>query len=632
MPTRNTVRWFDLFKLLVVAALLAAVVLVTPRVPSGAPGPTPTATLPPSPTPAAPAVALGTPVAAAGGLTLNGSGPANSRLRLTLAEQPLGETTVDADGNWSLTTAALSAGQVYMLVVDQLAADGTPIAAARQFITLDLNALPTPDASAPAPTSAADATATPPPVATFTPPPPTLPAPSSVSADTPFSCRFGVGNPLRDSAWADVLNAGWSVDFLPSGRSTARSRYVRLIYLGQQDDRYLMTSPRTTAELADLVAANPGDLWLIGNEPDTTAQDGLLPQLYADAFHDLSTLIKAIDPTALVANAGLVSRTPNRLEYLDIAYETYRAKYGAPMPVDVWNAHLYVLPEMDQNGQPHPQWTPAIGTDGSNGIRESNFDPASCSDPNDNRYCYAEHDSVAIIENQLRAMRSWMAAKGEQNKPLIVSEWSILYPYEQDGDSCFLQDEFGNCFTPERVSRYLSASAALYSNVSDPAIGYPLDGNRLVQSWAWFSTFSAGVGSASNLVQREPAAISADYLTATGRTFAALAAAQPRRPDLTIGAAQISIAEAGGVTLSAIVANRGDVPAGAYDVTFYADATLSSPLATRALLPPLEGCGWRQQTVSLTLPGTIDRFWVQVDSSNRVSESDESDNVASGAR
>ena len=41
-------------------------------------------------------------------------------------------------------------------------------------------------------------------------------------------------------------------------------------------------------------------------------------------------------------------------------------------------------------------------------------------------YCFAEHDNMAIFDQQVRAMRTWMKNHGQQNKPLIISEYSLL--------------------------------------------------------------------------------------------------------------------------------------------------------------------------------------------------------------
>ena len=44
---------------------------------------------------------------------------------------------------------------------------------------------------------------------------------------------------------------------------------------------------------------------------------------------------------------------------MQIVWDTYAALYGTPMPVDVWNMHIYILPEVQGIGGV------ALGTDPS---------------------------------------------------------------------------------------------------------------------------------------------------------------------------------------------------------------------------------------------------------------------------
>ncbi len=180
--------------------------------------------------------------------------------------------------------------------------------------------------------------------------------------------------------------------------------------------------------------------------------------------------IKRVDPTARVANAGLVEVTPGRLQYLDIVWNTFRALYGVDMPVDVWNMHLYVLPEARSNGQPNGVANIAVGTDPTLAVRESGGIASLCQAAN--VYCWAEHDSMSAFAGQVVAMRQWMKAHGQQQKPLIISEYSLLYPYELDAGGCYLQDEYGKCFTPDRVVKFLNASMSYLETTADPALGY----------------------------------------------------------------------------------------------------------------------------------------------------------------
>jgi len=62
---------------------------------------------------------------------------------------------------------------------------------------------------------------------------------------------------------------------------------------------------------------------------------------------------------------------------------------------------------------------------------------------------------------------------------LIVSEYGIVMP-----------PDYG--FGPERVIRFLHGTFDFFLSASDPELGYPPDGNRLVQRWCWYSLADTG--------------------------------------------------------------------------------------------------------------------------------------------
>ncbi len=220
----------------------------------------------------------------------------------------------------------------------------------------------------------------------------------------------------------------------------------------------------TTDQLRALAANSPGLTWLIGNEPDVIWQDNTPPEIYAIAYHRAYTAVKAGDPTAQVAIGGLSQITPLRLTYLDRVWAFYRQVYGADMPVDVWNMHAFVLRE-ERDG-----WG-------------ANIPPGFEIVHRGQLWDVADHANLSLVEEQVRAMRAWMAAHGQQEKPLWISEYGILMP-----------PEFG--FPPERVVAFMEASFDLFTALRDPATGYPTDDNRLVQRWNWYSArdsrFAAG--------------------------------------------------------------------------------------------------------------------------------------------
>lgn len=264
--------------------------------------------------------------------------------------------------------------------------------------------------------------------------------------------RVGVGSGGQrvTAELARLLGFGWYLDWTvrPSGLRSAEVSYMPMIRLldGQ-------ITPSGDSLLA-AVDALPGALWLIGNEPDVKWQDNVTPEAYAQAYHDLYALLKGRDPTCNVAIGGVSQPTPLRLRYLDRILQAYRERYGQEMPVDVWNVHNFVLRE--ERGS----WGVDI--------------PPGMDDDAGRLYEIDDHDDLALFRQQLVEFRRWMAERGQQDKPLIVTEYGILMP-----------NEYG--FPPEAVRQFMVDTFELMRTLRDPALGYPADGSRLVQRWCWFS-------------------------------------------------------------------------------------------------------------------------------------------------
>jgi hypothetical protein len=180
----------------------------------------------------------------------------------------------------------------------------------------------------------------------------------------------------------------------------------------------------------------------------------MLPELYAQAYHDIYHCIKDADPTAQVAIGGVVQPTPLRLEYLDKVWAEYPELYAVTMPVDVWNIHNMILREVIyQYGADIPPGSSAVlGLD----------------------ITWEDADNIDIFKQQIQDFRQWMKDKGERDKPLIISEYSVLYSEDQG-------------FDYQRVKDYLYATFDYLTTATSTSLGYPGDGNRLVQRWAWYS-------------------------------------------------------------------------------------------------------------------------------------------------
>jgi hypothetical protein len=225
--------------------------------------------------------------------------------------------------------------------------------------------------------------------------------------------------------------------------------------------------------IASVAASQPGSLWLIGNEMEKVdwweegrwrGQDETLPEVYATAFHEIQDVIKTADPTAKIAIGGIVAATPLRLRYLDRVWDSYYTQYGYSMgdDIDVWNIHGFILREVrDSWGADIPAGQRNLG----GFLFGANLATVT-----------AAHQNITYFQQFTEAFREWMAAHGERNKPLINTEYGILYK------------ELGEYqFTDQQVNDYLIDTLHYMLTATDAETGLPVDKNRLVQSWFWYS-------------------------------------------------------------------------------------------------------------------------------------------------
>jgi hypothetical protein len=308
---------------------------------------------------------------------------------------------------------------------------------------------------------------------TTTQPPPKArafpPAWAVESTDFYPHCRFGVGERYRPvmSYTVSSLNLGWYVDWATkiSPPRPGGAEYVQMLHV--RGSTYSPSGPT----LAARIATNPGALWLIGNEPDCIYQDNVLPQEYAQAYHDAYTFIKANDPTARVSAGGIVQPTPLRMQYLDIVLATYVSLYGEPLPTDAWNMHTYILREASCAVYPDSCWGAEIppGIDAEAGTL----------------YTLDDTDDLDIFQQRIEQFRQWMRDRGYRDTPLLITEYGTLLPY-YDPDSLYYDSE-GNPFDEERARVFLYGTFDFLLTANDPDLGYPADENRLVQRWLWYS-------------------------------------------------------------------------------------------------------------------------------------------------
>lgn len=318
----------------------------------------------------------------------------------------------------------------------------------------------------------------------------------------PTAYRIGYGattSPITRYSDIRSLMAGWYVDWTARAKPALPSgiEYVQIPRVHQKlacGDRFNKdrnacpyAQPLTYEvypninSIKSIATANKGALWTIGNEMDrldfcnivngqcvgSIGQDEILPETYAQAYHDIYTAIKSVDPSAKVGIGGLIQATPLRLQWLTIAWDTYKQKFGSDMPVDVWNIHNFVLREVKgEYGAEIPPGLPGNPTQGEYVNDDST------------------HISQEIFDKQIRAMRQWMKDRGQQQKPLVVTEYGVLY------DQC-VKKVNGNCTidlsNEQTVHDFMLWTFDYFLSTKDCNLGYGTDDCRLVQRWLWFS-------------------------------------------------------------------------------------------------------------------------------------------------
>lgn len=423
------------------------------------------------------------------------------------------------------------------------------------------------------------------------------PPPSYVGSDNERA-GFGVASTISGYN-IGLLHGGWYVRWDAQLAPEEPDGYIYMPML-----RVTGTTFRPSGDyLAAIISRNLGRTWIVGNEADNIWQDNVLPQDYAVAYHDAYTFIKEHDPTAKIAINGVTQGTPLRLQWLDLVWNSYRTRYGSDMPVDVWNMHTFVLREQINS------WGASIppGVNATQGML----------------WEIDDHDRVDLVQEQVIRFRRWMKDHGQQNKPLINTEYGILLPAN-----------YG--FEYARVARFLTGTFNLFNSLRDPALGMPEDDNRLVQRWCWFSLDSEQFEGqyVRSLFDR-----ATHQLTPIGDAFANWTLNHRTwYTDLEISAGPAYSAtwavfenQPSRLTLDAAVINTGNQAAGRFGVRFgvgapenptltIGDVTVASGLPARHSPPASVQVTW-EHVISQTTP-----LFVQADPLDMVREFRENNN------
>jgi hypothetical protein len=437
-------------------------------------------------------------------------------------------------------------------------------------------------------------------------------------------CRLGVGGPGNIGSYnVAPLRIGWYMDW-DAALSPARPggiTYAQTVRLKQTGPRgvgsTLYSSSPGTDTIKAIVKANPGAIWIIGNEPDRiTYQDDVEPQAYAQAYHDLYCLIKGgnqgcspmrdQDPTAQIVAGNIVQPTPLRLQYLEMVLTAYSNNHWGQMPVDIWGLHTYPLNERSCD--------PTKGCADNGNCWGADIPPgiAVCQGTT-----YTPIDSVnpQIFQQFVRTFRQWMAGHGYRNSKLFLPEWGVLMPSRPD---------LG--ITDDMVNDYMTKTMQWVTTTTDPSAfdsntGYPADKNRLVQRAAWFSLTYIWPNFNGWLFETTTKA-----RTRFGDNFANQAASIPADVNLT----PVDVNLTSGRVVAQVV-NNGNISTSTPFVVQFFDGGPGGPqIGQDQTVGLLDGCA-SSVTVGVaapTAPGTHN-IYVKVDPTNQINESHEDDNTMS---
>ncbi len=207
--------------------------------------------------------------------------------------------------------------------------------------------------------------------------------------------------------------------------------YYAYHYVGTADTRhhrvFVALPHHDESSLIATMRRYPGSWWMVGNEPNDPYQDNLSPTTYAAFYHRFARIAQRADPMARLMSAGIANAD---WQWAEAFREAYHQAHGAYPRIDAWNVHNYVLePDHSQLDQD-------------------------------------------VFRQRLIAFRTWMSHIGEDDKPLVLSEFGVLMGQERH-DTRYEPPEAINAYIHETV-RWLHET-------------------DYVQSWAWFASHTSGL-------------------------------------------------------------------------------------------------------------------------------------------
>lgn len=212
----------------------------------------------------------------------------------------------------------------------------------------------------------------------------------------------------------------------------------------------------TAEELQSAARRRPGSYWIVGNEPNSPAQDDLDPESYARVFNSVVATLKAADPQAKIVAPeilnfdatcrGCQGYVPGR-GWLEAFRRAYLTLYGQEPPVDVWSIHTYdldwtQLPQGDYQAQIREvaafrEYLSTLPEGGAKPIWVTEFSVVWAYDGI--QWKSAGSDSLAYpvgalredrLKDYLEGMVSWLRSNAQ---PLNIQRWFLFssHPYRE---------------------------------------------------------------------------------------------------------------------------------------------------------------------------------------------------------
>ena len=231
--------------------------------------------------------------------------------------------------------------------------------------------------------------------------------------DTAFG--VGVGDAPLTADQLGQLGPVWYMDWSWSKPAVAGHERLYVINCGEVEQH--------GQRIAAAMKASGASWWALGNEPNDPNQDNRTPEEYA-LLYSIFEEWAAAAPRCGILPAGIANAD---WQWAERFRQEYFDRFGRYPRVDGWNIHNYIL--------------------------EPGLDP---------------YDS-AEFARRIQAFRRWMASIGDEEKPLFLTEFGVLY-----GSGCCGRP----VDPPEMIEQFMVETVDWLKRSGE------------VQAWAWFATYT----------------------------------------------------------------------------------------------------------------------------------------------